>query len=283
LTGIASGKEKVMPLRSITSFAAAVLIATGSVVFAATPTPTALVAAAVDAAETQSSMDLHNMIRLAVQQEETTSDGTTEATEFTAVVHGSRVENARVVLSHGVSLAMSGTTGWAMIRGELDSRPQTPQMAAGTIRQMIFPLVMPFSLQMEGVTLGRVVEGSFDRTPAWVLDVTYESGFFAAPSMVAPWLIFISREDNLVLGAQYLPPPEFRSVIDEGIRYRVLSRQDVDGVNLPAQILMEGIDFNGVENGHVRITKIAAETVDPLDLSLFISPAAADKLDEGVF
>ncbi len=93
-------------------------------------------------------------------------------------------------------------------------------MAAGNIRQTIFPLMLPFSLRMDGVFLGMVTEGSFDGTPAWVIEVNFKPDFFTAPSMLTTWKVFVSRADNLVLGAEFLPPAEFHAVTDEGIRYR---------------------------------------------------------------
>lgn len=260
------------------------LVATAGAVSAATPTAEALVAQAVDAAQSGTDMNGLDIIRLGIHMEETTSDGATETRDYTALFHGSGVENSRVELSHDVTLALSGTTAWAMIRGELDTRPQTPVMAAGTIRQTVFPLLLPYSLRMEGVNLdAAVAETSFDGTPAWVIHISFDTGFFAAPSMVVPWRVFFSRENHQVLGADYLPPTEYRNIIDEGIRYRILKRQDVGGVSVPAQVLMDGIDFNGVENGHVRVTKVTAETTGPLDLSLFISPEAADRMEAGEF
>ena len=154
-------------------------------------------------------------------------------------------------------------------------------MAAGTIRQQLFPLLMPFSLRMDGVRLGLVTEGTFDGTPAWVIELTFEPEFFAAPSMITTWNVFIDRETDKILGAEYLPADEFRSIRDEGIRYRYLKRQNVGGVNLAAQVLLDGIDLNGVENGHVRVTKISSQTVGPLDLALFVSPEARERMDAG--
>ncbi len=55
----------------------------------------------------------------------------------------------------------------------------------------------------------------------------------------------------------------------------------MDGLNLPAQVLLDGIDLNGVENGHVRVTKIQAQTAGPLDLSIFIHPDEQERLDSG--
>ncbi|MCU0302695.1 MAG: hypothetical protein MUC56_01375 [Thermoanaerobaculales bacterium] len=248
---------------------------------AAAPSAEELVSRAVAAAETATTMDQHDMIRAAIRQEETASDGTAQVRDLTAIFHGRRLDSIRLELDGGVSLALDNGDGWAMIRGELDSRPQTPRMAGGTIRQTLFPLLMPFSLGMPGVELGAVTEGSFDGTPAWVLEIGFDADFFAAPSMVTTWKVFIGRTDHLVLGAEYLPAPDLREVRAEGIRYRVLGRQDVDGVSLPTQVLLDGIDLEGLPTGHVRVTKLSYLSAGPLDRSLFFNPAEAERLDAG--
>jgi hypothetical protein len=248
---------------------------------AGAPTAEELVNRAVAAAETTTTMDRHDMIRAAIRQEETASDGSSEVRELTAVFYGRRLDSVRIELDGGVSLALASGDAWAMIRGEVDSRPQTPRMAAGTIRQTLFPLLMPFSLGMPGVTLGAVTEGSFDGTPAWVLEIGFEADFFAAPSMVTTWKVFIDRANDLVLGAEYLPAPDLRAVRTEGVRYRILQRQEVDGVSLATQVLLDGIDLEGVPNGHVRVTKLSYLSAGPLDLSLFIDPAEGERLDAG--
>jgi len=46
-------------------------------------------------------------------------------------------------------------------------------------------------------------------------------------------------------------------------------------------VLLDGIDVNGVENGHVRVTKISASSAGPLDLALFIPPDEGERLDAG--
>jgi len=259
------------------------LVATTGMVSAETPSAEALVKMAFEAAESNSTMNDHNMIRIAIHQEETLSDGTTKATTSTAIVHGGGLENTRLVLNQGVALGLSGNAGWALIGGQQDTRPQTPRMAAGTIRQSLFPLLMPFSLKMQGVVLQAVSPATFDGTPAWRIDLSFEANFFAAPAMITTWGVYISRDDHLVLGAEYLPIKEFIAIVDEGIRYRYLKRQDVDGINLAAQVLLDGIDINGAENGHVRVTKLDAETIGPFDLSLFISPDKAAKMEAEEF
>ena len=53
---------------------------------------------AVAAVESESSLADHDMIRLAIQQEETTSDGKTESSNLTALIHGDRLQNIRMEL-----------------------------------------------------------------------------------------------------------------------------------------------------------------------------------------
>jgi hypothetical protein len=271
----------MMKRRLMTPLLVASLMALPGLGSAETPTAEAVVERAISAVETESTLAQHDMLRIAINEDETASDGSTKVKELTAIVHGGRLENIRFELGQNISLALNNNTGWAMIQGQVDTRPQTPRMAAGNIRQTIFPLMLPFSLRMDGVQLGMVTEGSFDGTAAWVIDVNFKPDFFTAPSMLTTWRVFISRDGNLVLGAEFLPPAEFHAVTDEGIRYRILKRQDVDGLNLPAQVLLDGIDLNGVENGHVKVTKITTQTVGPLDLGLFINPEASAKLDAG--
>ena len=270
-----------MKQRSIIPLLAAVLMALPGLGSAETLAAETVIERAISAVETNSTLAQHDMLRLAIHQEETASDGTNTAKDVTAIIHGGRLENVRFELGQNISLVLNNNTGWAMIQGQVDTRPQTPRMAAGNIRQTIFPLMLPYSLRMDGVLLGLVTEGSFDGTPAWVIDVSFRPDFFTAPSMLTTWKVFVSRADNSVLGAEFLPPDEFRAVTDEGIRYRILKRQNIDGLNLPAQILLDGIDLSGVENGHVRVTKITAQTVGPLDLGLFINPGDAARLDAG--
>lgn len=270
-----------MNRRLFTPLLAVGLFALTGLVSAETPTANTIIERAISAAELESTIAEHDMIRAAIRLEETTSDGSATNRDMTALIHGAHLENIRVELSGGITLVLHDSTAWAMMRGELDTRVQTPRMAAGTIRQTLFPLLLPYSLRMEGIRIGVVTEGSFDGTPVWVVEIEFDPDFFAAPTMITPWNIYISRADNLVLGADFRPPKEFLAVRDEGIRYRYLKRQNVDGLSLAAQVLLDGTDLNGMENGHVRVTKITSTTVGPLDLKLFVHPDKLERLDAG--
>ena len=73
------------------------LVAFSGVASAENPSAEVVVKMAVDAAESDSTMDNHNMIRIAVHQEETLSDGTTKTSETTAIVHGGHEYDGREI------------------------------------------------------------------------------------------------------------------------------------------------------------------------------------------
>ena len=100
--------------------------------------------------------------------------------------------------------------------------------------------------------------------------------------MGAEWRVFFDQKTSEVLAAEYLVPADLRAPgRGEGARIRILTRRDVDGISLPAQILTDGIDANGVENGHVKVTKIEHTSVGPFDPTVFMHPEELKKHDEG--
>jgi hypothetical protein len=270
-----------MTRRPIAPLLAAIVIGIAVPAAAETPDAETIVERAVAAADPGDSLAHHDLIRAAIREEETPSGGATEIKEFTVLVHGGRLQNARLELSKDVSLVLHGGEGWATVRGELDNRPTAPRMAAGTVRQKIFPLLFPFSLQLDGVRLDEVSPATFDNREAWAVEISFAPEFFAAPSMLTTWTIFFDRELHRVLGAEFYPPEEVRSPESEGVRYRILSWKTVDDIDLPGHVLLEGLDFNGIENGHFRVTKIEYSDGGPFDPSLFVHPETLERLDAG--
>ena len=252
--------------------ALAVLLVMAGHASAADPSPDTVVGRALSAAEADSTLAGHDLIRATIHQEETTSDGKSHVQDLTALVYGETLDSIRLELGNGVSLALNGTVGWATIRGRVDDRPQTPLMSAGTIRQTLFPLLLPYSLRFEGVKLGSVSQDDFDGTPVWVLLVDFEQNFFASPAMASTWRVFIDRETNLVLGTEFIPPLEYQKVANEGGRYRYLKHETVDGLVFPIHVLLDGIDLNGIENGHVRVTKLSFSSIETFDPTVFMRP-----------
>jgi hypothetical protein len=258
-------------------------IVLGSAVAAATddPTPATVVERMIEAAGGRDAFTRLGVLELTIDQEETLSDGERIASSQTCYVLSSDLDTARIDLSDTVVVGSHGGKGWATNGGEPDTRPQTPRMAVGTIHQKIFPLLLPFSLAMEGAHVNEVVAATFEDQPVWQLTVVFDRLFFVSPSMNTDWRLTVRRSDHTLLAAEFLPPIEFRKVTTEGVRYRYLQHAAIDEVRLPTQILLDGIDFDRIENGHVRVTKIKPSKRGPFDPELFVDPRRLEALAGG--
>jgi hypothetical protein len=219
------------------------------------------------------------VVKLEVSQEETRNDGTSTKSKYTVFVDTTNLGNQRIEYPGNVVVARSGSGGWSTDKGVLDERPQTPKMARMTLNQAIFPLLLPYSLEMEGVWLKEVRELTIEGRKAWVFAIPFAKGFFAAPVLTTTWYLVVDQEDYSILWLEFLPPVEYRDVSPEGIRYRILKQKDLDGATVAEQMLLIGINPQGQESGHVRVTKIGSSVI-PWDATLFLNPKQLEALEE---
>lgn len=220
------------------------------------------------------------VLEIALNEEETAADGTQRNRMSTAYLDAKTLADLRLDLPGEIVVARNGSTAWATRSGAIDDRPQTAKMAIATLNQRLFPLLLPFSLAMEGVQLGKVRETTFEGEPAWVMAVTFSDDFFVTPSMATTWYVHISKEDGSLLTAEFFPPPGVREVSAEGIRYRVLKRTTIGaGSQLPVQVLLDGIDVNGAPTGHVRVTRMQIRVRGPFDPTLFLHPIQLEAIE----
>jgi hypothetical protein len=267
------------PVRSLV-VVVALLSAAG--VHAAAPTPESTIARMLTAEGGADTFHKLGVLKLVVSEDESTASGRTRQSNFTAYVSTIELDHLRIELPREVVIARNGGEGWATMSGKPDTRPQTPAMAVGTCNQRLFPLLLPFSVTMAGSSPSGVSEATFQGQPAWRIDLVFERDFFSSPVMNVTWQIYASKKDGAFLGAEFQPPLEYAAKVGaEGVRYRVLATQKVDGVTLPSQILMEGIDAKGHPSGHNRTVKIAASIRGPWDAALFMDPRKVEAIEEG--
>lgn len=249
---------------------------------AAETTASDLVDRMVQAAGGMESFKAIGVLQIEAAEEETRTDGTALASAFTAFADATNLLNLRMEFGKDVVLGCHSGTGWATVGGAVDERPQASRMASGTLRQKLFPLLLPFSLTMDGVVLGEVTEDEFEGEAVWRLQAKFHEFFFAAPIMTTTWDFLVRQKDLELLAAEFQPPPKFRGVQEEGVRYRPLNHADVEGVTLGTHLLVSGLDRNGIENAHVRIVKVEPESRGPYEPTLFMNPRALEKLEESV-
>jgi len=198
------------------------------------------------------------ILELEVTVEETRNDGTQSQRSFTAFVDATNLANMRMELPGGVVVAASAGGGWSTTRNVLDDRPQVPTMARLTINQSLFPLLLPHSLQMEGVWLKDVRETILNGREVWVISIPFTKGFFANPVMETTWILVVAKDDYSIVSIEFAPAPAFADVSPVGVRYQILTRQEIEGATVAKQVLAIGINSQYQESGANRVTRIAA-------------------------
>jgi hypothetical protein len=258
---------------------AAILFAAGA---GAETSATELIQQVIRAAGGTESFRAIGVLQINADEQETLTEGTTNTSSFVAYVDTSNLSNMRMEFGKDVVLACQNGRGWATVGGTLDSRPLAPRMAAGTLRQRLFPLLLPFSLQMEGIRPGEVTGDELGDEPVWLLKLDFTDDFFASPIMTSTWELIVRRSDHAILAAQFQPPREFRQAQTEGVRYRALSHTELAGTELPEKLVVSGLEANGFENSHVRIVGLEWSSRGPSEPALFVHPETLKKLEENV-
>jgi hypothetical protein len=219
------------------------------------------------------------VLQLEVHEEQTRNDGVRSTKDYTLMVDTRNLANLRMEYPNGTVVGANATGGWGIENGVQDDRPQTPTMARKTINQTAFPLLMPYSLKMQGVWVKEVRESTLDGRDVWVLAIPFSKGFFLSPVLTTTWFMVVAQDDYSILAFEFVPPVEFRKVSPVGIRYRILKLQEAEGAKIAEQILSVGISPQGQESGLVRVTKTKA-SVRHWEPSLFLSPAQLEALEE---
>ena len=264
--------------RHVLNVLLAVLLVAPALLSAETPEPGEILDRMIAAAGGESFAKI-GVLKLEVRQEETHNDGTGTTRTYTAYVDTANLENQRIEYPGDVIVAHHGAGGWSTKGGKLDDRPQTSSMAETALNQALFPLLLPHSLKMEGVWVKEVRETTLDGRKVWVLLMPFAKGFFTSPVMTTTWMMVVAQDDYSILVYEFIPPVQYQDVSPMGIRYRILKQQEVEGATLTEQLLLIGINADGVESGANRVTKIKASTV-PWDAALFLSPAQLEALEQ---
>ena len=219
------------------------------------------------------------VLRLVVSEEKTQHDGKASSNDYTAYVDMSDLKSMRLEMAGGIVLGRTGDDAWATEMGVYDERPQTPYMANGTLNQTLFPILLPYSLRMEGVWVKEVGEIEWEGRPAWTLLIPFAKGFFTSPVLTTNWRIAVDKETFEILSVGFLPPPDLRDVQFMGVRYRILKYDDIEGARIPSQVLAIGINLEGIESGANRITKIKPTAYGPWEAGLFVNPLRLEALE----
>lgn len=248
-----------------------VLCAAGAAA-AEVPEPDALVQKVIAAAGGEAFSKI-GVLKLEVAAEQILHEGGTRLETFTAYVDTtSRLANLRMDLPGDVVVARTGAAGWSAKGGVLDERPQTPSMAYRTLNQSLFTLLLPFSLEMNGVWAKEVTETDWEGRKAWALLLPFTKGFFVSPVLETIWRVVIDKDTYAILAVDFMPPVQYREVERVGVRYGFLAHNEVGGAKIPAHVLAVGLSLESQETGDYRVTKVSSSAWDGWAPGLFLNP-----------
>lgn len=220
------------------------------------------------------------VLKLEVSAEQILHEGSTKLETYTAYADTtSKLANLRIEYPGDVVVARVGANGWSTAGGVLDERPQTSSMAYRTLNQTLFTLLLPFSLEMEGVWAKEVVETTWEGREAWALLLPFAKGFFVSPVLETIWRVVVDKDTFKILAVDFMPPVQFREVEKVGVRYGILAHNEIEGAKIPAHVLAVGLSLESQETGDYRVTKIESSAWDGWAPGLFVSPQQLEALE----
>lgn len=241
----------------------------------AVPTPVTALRRALEAAGGMDSVRRLAVVRLIVDREEITLDG--KHTQTQSVFHvrlPGPVPGRLEIPSSKVIAGDDGTGGWAQVGGIPDTRANTPFMVKRLITTDLFPLLLPFSMTWDGVTITAVSPGTVHGKAVWNLRVETSRTFFHTPQIATEWTVSLDRETFQLVRAESPFTDLGRGIVADGMRISWPTTQNVEGVRLPAVLAVIGLDAAGHENAHTRSDRVTVTRIRPQEAaSLFANPS----------
>jgi hypothetical protein len=226
------------------------------------PTPMAAVKHACDAAGGLATFDKLGVLELTIKREEVTQEGkvTDTAKKVFFLTPGptpARTEDPQLRVVAGDD----GSGGWALIGGRPDARPSTTYMVKRLITTDLFPLMLPFSLTWEGVTVTDVTAAKVDGHDVWKLKVQLAPTFFHSPQISTAWTVDVDRTSFALLRAESPATDLGKGVTADGMRFSWRAPTNVKNVRLCGVQEVIGLDEFGREKSHSRIDHISYTVV----------------------
>ncbi len=196
------------------------------------------------------------IVAVACKSEEVTQDGHVTSTlkNFYFLSPGPTPGRLELPGSR-VTAADDGAGGWALIAGRPDSRPATAQMVRRSLRNALFPLLLPFSLTWEGVSVTGVTAGTAGGRPVWKLTVEVPHTFFDTPQISTSWTVALDRTTFAVVQAESPFTDLGKGVTADGMLFRWNDPVKIGGVTFYTEQRVTGLDEVGREKSHSRIDR----------------------------
>lgn len=241
----------------------------------APPTPTGALRRALEAAGGMEAYRQLALLRLSVDREEVTVDGAQHQRKLVYYIEPPGPVPGRLEdLSAQVVAGDDGNGGWARVAGRPDLRPGTQVMVRRILNAALFPVLLPFSLTWEGVSITAVTPQELAGRRTWVLHVSVPRTFFHTPQIATEWKVFLDAGNFEVVRAESPHVDLGHGIAADGMRISWPKTVDFHGVRLPATVSIIGLDEANQEKPHTRVDRITFSRVPPREaVGLFANPS----------
>jgi len=238
------------------------------------PSPQEVVGRACEAAGGLAALQNLGYLRAEISSSEVAQSGETSETRKLIVFHPQAVVPVRLERPiQGVIAGDDGEGGWALVKGRPDTRPSTQLLVRRMVVTDAFPLSLPFSLTWPGVTVTEVGESTLGNRPTWRLTVSLARNFFHSPQIATQWTVEVDKETYQVLRAESPFTDLGKGIVADGMRFSWSNYVTLQGVRLPTQQLVVGLDQNGKEKTHSRRDSVQWQRLAPEKAAgLFANP-----------
>jgi hypothetical protein len=224
----------------------------------ATPTASEAVRRACDAAGGLEAFNALGVVEVKIRRQEVTQDGHTSATSKVVFFLAPGPTPGRTEDPEFKVIAGDDRNGgWAVVDGQPDARPSTSYMIKRLITADLFPLLLPFSLIWDGVTVTDAVPAEAGGKPVWRLKVALSRTFFHTPQISTAWTVDLDRRTFALLRAECPATDLGKGVKADGMRFLWSDPVKVGGITLPGVQRLIGLDEVGREKSHSRIDHLA--------------------------
>ncbi|MCU0293858.1 MAG: hypothetical protein MUF10_18050 [Thermoanaerobaculaceae bacterium] len=217
------------------------------------PDPKVIVERSCQAAGGMEAFNKLGTLGIGMEREEITQDGKTVRSSMGVFMATPGPIPGRFEMPEARTVAGDdGSGGWALIEGRPDQRPSTAHMVRRTISSHTFSLLLPFSLNWEGIVYGPVTTGSIAGKPVWRVQVELPRVFFASPQMSRIWWIDFDQKSYAVVQAISPATDLGKGVTSDGMLLTQAKPVKVGGVWLPGEEKAIGLDEQGNQKAHTR-------------------------------
>ncbi len=217
------------------------------------PDPKVIVNKACEAGGGMEAFNKLGILGISMEREEITQDGKTVHSTTGIFLSTPGPIPARFEMPEARTVAADdGSGGWALIEGRADQRPATALMVRRTITSYTFSLLLPFSLNWEGIVLGPVEAGRIAGKPVWRVQVELPRSFFASPQMSNTWLVDFDQKTFAVVQAISPATDLGKGVTSDGMLITQTKPVKIGGVWLPSEEKAIGLDEEGNQKAHNR-------------------------------